>query len=90
MIFAHPLSPDDAIANVAQLTGRSNVRTPGEADGFLQAFRQASSGLSVRGNQVPDAHVAALMRQYEVKTILSQDRDFRKFDGIKVVDPFRS
>lgn len=30
------------------------------------------------------------MRQYEVKTILSHDRDFRKFDGIKVVDPFGS
>lgn len=68
---------------------RANVRTPGEAQNFLQIFHESTAGLIVRGNLVPDAHVVALMRQYEVNTIISHDRDFRKFNGIKAVDPFQ-
>lgn len=32
------------------------------------------------------AHIAALMRQHGVSTIYTRDRDFRRFDGIKVED----
>lgn len=88
-IFANPLSSEDAIANISQLVKRANVRTPGESENFLQTFHESTAGMIVRGNLVPDAHVVALMRQYGVKTIISHDRDFRKFDGIKVVDPFQ-
>ncbi|MBI4898798.1 MAG: PIN domain-containing protein [Actinobacteria bacterium] len=88
-IFANPLSSEDAIANISQLTERANVRTPGEAEDFLQIFNESTADLTIRGNLVPDAHVVALMRQYDVKTIISHDRDFRKFDGIKVADPFK-
>lgn len=88
-IFDNPLSPEDALANVEGLIGRSNVRAPGEDEGLLQMFREACGGLTVRGNLVPDAHLVALMRQYDVRTIVSHDRDFRKFDGVKVLDPFR-
>ena len=41
-----------------------------------------------RGNLLTDAHIVALMRQHGVSTIYTHDRDFRKFDGIRVVDPF--
>ena len=44
--------------------------------------------LVIRGNLVPDAHLVALMRQHGVRTIWTHDRDFRKFNGIRVVDPF--
>jgi uncharacterized protein len=40
-----------------------------------------------RGNLVPDAHVVALMLQHDVPTIYTHDRDFRRFDGIDVIDP---
>jgi predicted nucleic acid-binding protein len=39
---------------------------------------------------VPDAHLATLMRQYGVRTIYTRDRDFRRFDGIDVRDPFEA
>jgi predicted nucleic acid-binding protein len=41
-----------------------------------------------RGRQVPDAHIAALMRQHGVATIYTRDTDFRRFNGIRVEDPF--
>jgi predicted nucleic acid-binding protein len=49
---------------------------------------EAPGGPPVRGNLVPDAHLVALMRQHGVSTIWSHDRDFLKFPGIKVQDPF--
>jgi predicted nucleic acid-binding protein len=42
----------------------------------------------VRGNLVPDAHLAALLRQHGVSTLFTRDADFRKFGFLQVKDPF--
>jgi len=42
----------------------------------------------VRGNHVPDAHLATILRQNGVRTIYTADADFRKFPFLEVVDPF--
>jgi predicted nucleic acid-binding protein len=44
--------------------------------------------LPVRGNLVPDAHLAALLRQHGVTTLYTNDVDFRKFTFLTVVNPF--
>ena len=87
-IFQKPLSMAEAVSNVEDLVSRSHVRTGGEADGFWDLYRHVTKGAHVRGNLVPDAHIATLMRQHEVSTIWSHDRDFLKFPGISVRDPF--
>lgn len=87
-VFDSPLSPSEARANMDALLSRPNVRAPGEDEGFWQTFRAVTEGAVVRGNLVPDAHVVALMRQYGLQTIISQERDFHKFEGIRVRDPF--
>jgi toxin-antitoxin system PIN domain toxin len=87
-IFQKPLSPAEATANVDDLISRPHVRTGAEADSFWDVFRHVAGATPIRGNLVPDAHVVALMRQHEVSTIWSHDRDFLKFPGISVQDPF--
>ena len=87
-IFQKPLSAAEAMANVEDLVSRPHIRTGGETDDFWDTYREVTSTLPVRGNLVPDAHIASLMRQHDVTTIWSHDRDFRKFPGIKVRDPF--
>jgi toxin-antitoxin system PIN domain toxin len=87
-IFQKPLPAADALSNVDDLVSRPHVRTGGEADGFWDMFREVTSGVPVRGNLVPDAHIVALMRQHGVSTIWSHDRDFLKFREINVRDPF--
>lgn len=87
-IFEHPLSPEEAMANVEALLSRSHVRTLGELEGFWDVYRQTTADLVVRGNLVPDAHLAALLLQHGVTTLWTHDRDFRKFEGIRVCDPF--
>jgi toxin-antitoxin system PIN domain toxin len=82
-----PLSPSEALSSLSDLVERNHVRTPGEAPNFLAVYREVSSA-GTRGKDVTDAHIAALMRQHGVGTIYTHDRDFRRFDGIKVEDPF--
>lgn len=84
-----PLSPSEALASLSDLTERDHVRTPGEASGFLSVFRQTAAA-GTRGKDVTDAHIAALMRQHGVGTIYTRDRDFRRFEGIRIEDPFVS
>ncbi|MGH2804970.1 MAG: TA system VapC family ribonuclease toxin, partial [Thermoleophilaceae bacterium] len=87
-IFEAPLTPADAMDNVERLIDLPHVRSPGEDERFWDAYRAVVDGLVVRGNLVPDAHLVALMRQYDIPTIWSRDRDLRKFSGIRVHDPF--
>lgn len=87
-IFERPLEPDVARANLATLLDRPHVRSPGEGDGFWPVFEATVEGDVVRGNLVPDAHLAALMRQHGVTTIWTADRDFRRFPDIIARDPY--
>jgi toxin-antitoxin system PIN domain toxin len=87
-IFAHPLTPADAMANIGALLDRPHVRPLGEIDGFWEVYRRTTRDVTVRGNLVSDAHLAALLLQHGVTTLWTHDRDFRKFEGIRVRDPF--
>jgi toxin-antitoxin system PIN domain toxin len=84
-ILPRPLAPRLAMRNVEQLLVPSHVRAPGEAAGFWAQFSEVA-GSHPRGNDVPDAHLAALMRQHEVRVIYTRDRDFLRFDGIETRD----
>ncbi len=85
-ILPRPLTPADAARNIAQLLARPHVRTLGEAEGFWDLYC-LTAGDHARGNDVPDAHLAALMRQHGVGVIYTRDRAFRRFDGIEVRNP---
>ena len=86
-VFANPLSPDEAESNVDALLSLPHARVLSEKEGFWGIYRDVAKGLAVRGNDVPDAHFAALLRQHDVPTLYTNDRDFRKFDFLKVVNP---
>lgn len=83
-----PLSPDEAARNIDQFVAQPHVRSVGEGDGFWSVYRRVADPVRPKGNQIPDAHLVALMRQHGIATIWTHDRDFRKFEGITVRDPF--
>ena len=87
-IFAAPLSPDEALGNVAALIGLPQVRAVSELEAFVDAYKHVTGAIPVRGNLVPDAHVAAILFQHGVRTLYSNDRDFRKFPSLDLRDPF--
>lgn len=87
-IFASPLSPNEAMQNVESLRSASHIRFISEGENLWDCYEHSCEGQNVRGNLVPDAHIASLLREQGVKRIYSRDRDFLKFPFLKVVDPF--
>ena len=87
-IFAAPLTPEEALTNVNALLALPQTRVLSERDRFMDAYLHVTASTIVRGNLVPDAHVAAILFQNGVRTLYSNDRDFRKFESIDVRDPF--
>lgn len=59
-LFDAPLTPDQALGNLLSLQSLPRVRFFGEAAGFLKAYSQLTGDLPVRGNLVPDAHLATV------------------------------
>jgi len=86
-VFDHPLSTDEAMANIETLLNLPHVRFLSEDEGFWNIYRATTAEVPTRGNLVPDAHLAALLRQHGVKTLYTHDRDFLKFAFLDVRDP---
>jgi toxin-antitoxin system PIN domain toxin len=87
-VFRNPLTAEEAETNVESLLGLPHVRVLSEREGFWDVYREVTRGLAVRGNDVPDAHLAALLRQNDVDTLYTNDRDFRKFGFLRIRNPF--
>jgi uncharacterized protein len=87
-IFARPLSSAEALQNVEALLRLPRVRVLSETDGFLDTYRTVTEGAPVRGNLVPDAHLATLLLQHDIRTLYTTDADFRRFPFLDVRDPF--
>lgn len=43
---------------------------------------------SLRGNDIFDAHIAALVVEHGVRALVTGDRRFRRFDGVAIENPF--
>jgi toxin-antitoxin system PIN domain toxin len=87
-IFTAPLTPNEALRNVEALVALPHVRLLAEEEGFLVVYREVTEEFPVRGNLVPDAHIAALLKQHGVRRLYTRDSDFRKFSFLDVRDPF--
>ena len=87
-IMPIPLTVGEASTVIDQFLGARSVRVVGEDARMWTAFQHLDIGQPIRGNLVPDAVIAALMLGNGVSTIYTRDRGLRRFDGIKVVDPF--
>ena len=87
-IFAKPLSPTEAQGNVDRLMERPHVRCVGETEGFWEVYRNLTRDVPARGNLVPDAHIAAILKQHGIRRLYTRDRDFSRFAFLHVIDPF--
>lgn len=88
-IFARPLSPAEAMRNIEALLDLPHVRVLSEGEAFWRHYRAVTAELPTRGNLVPDAHLAALLREHGIKVLYTHDRDFLRFDFLDVRDPLK-
>ena len=86
-IFRNPLTPAQALGNIEALLSLPHCRAIGEDVEHLAVFRDITKAAPARANTVPDAHLAAVLRQNGVVTLYTHDRDFHRFDFLNVKDP---
>ncbi len=86
-IFMHPLTPAVALGNIEALLSLPHCRAIGEEAAHLAVYRDITKSAPARANAVPDAHLAAVLRQHGVVTLYTHDQDFRRFSFLTVKDP---
>ena len=67
------------MANIEMLLHLPHTRFLAEEEGFWDIYRELARETPTRGNMVPDAHLAAILRLHGVKRLYTRDRDFLKF-----------
>ena len=86
-VFSAPLSHDEALGNLRNLVHRSNVRFLTEGRDFVELYSEVTEEVTVRGNLVPDAHLATLLLQHGVRIFYTNDTDFLRFRFLEVRNP---
>jgi len=81
-VFDPPSSIQDGLEAVGGLIRSPSLVVLHPAELFWKVFDEIVRQSGARGNLVYDAQIAAICRQNGVNDLLSEDRDFTRFDGI--------
>jgi toxin-antitoxin system PIN domain toxin len=83
-VFAPPSSIEQALAFVDSLLDSPSARLLAPGPRYRATFTQVVADAGATGNLVFDAQIAAVCLEQGATTILSDDRDFRRFSGLTV------
>jgi toxin-antitoxin system PIN domain toxin len=83
--FKPPSSIDVAWRYCGDLFALPNVVILSETDNHAQTLDRLVARVGPVGNHVHDAHIAAVMIEHGVRDIVTNDADFERFPGIRVV-----
>jgi uncharacterized protein len=89
-VFAPPSPLEAVLTDLEALFASPSLHLVGEGTRHAGHFRRMVEEGDARGNLAHDAHIAALVLEHGISELLSADRDFARFPGIRVRDPFRA
>lgn len=82
-VFQPPTPIGEALASIESLLASPAARLLMPGNRYLQILRDVIARSGVRGNLVFDAQIAAVCLEHGATTLLTEDRDFTRFQGIK-------
>lgn len=88
-VFHPPVPLERALSDLKNILASPSLRLLQETPRHQEFMNAVLRSGAVAGNLVHDAHVAALCIEHGVSALLTGDRDFRRFPGLEVVDPFQ-
>jgi toxin-antitoxin system PIN domain toxin len=87
-VFAPPSPLDAVLRDLESLLASPSLTMLGEGHTHgRQMVEQMRKG-AVSGNLAHDAHIAALVVEHGVTELLTADRDFARFPGVRSRNPF--
>jgi toxin-antitoxin system PIN domain toxin len=89
-IFDPPSRMQDALAQVEAWMASPSLVVLAESERHWQTLPTLLKQSKVAGPQVHDARVAAICLDHGVSPLLSADRDFGRFRGLRTEDPLRA
>lgn len=81
-VFRRPLTAEQSASLVESWTSATYTTSVEPTHRHLALLRGLLAGAGTAGNLVTDAHLAALALEYDA-TIVSFDRDFGRFEGVR-------
>lgn len=85
-LFVQPYAVDEVIHIIDSWLSRPNVVVLEPGPGYWPILRELLATYSIKGDLIVDAHLAALVIEHDA-TLYSADRDFRRFAGLRVINP---
>jgi toxin-antitoxin system PIN domain toxin len=82
-VFQPPTPIGEALASIESLLASPSARVLVPGGRYLRILREVIERADVRGNLVFDAQIAAVCLEHGATTLLTEDRDFTRFQEIK-------
>ena len=86
-VFNPPSTVSQAVDFVEDLVASPVCRVVRPGPGFLRLLAVTARRADARGNLMFDAQIAALCREHGIATVLTNDRDFLRFEHLQVRHP---
>ena len=87
-LFRPPSDLSRVLIDLDRLLDSPTLSLLGEGPAHRGHLRKMVEAGDARGNLAHDAHIAALLHEHGVREFWTTDRDFRRFPGLVVRDPF--
>ena len=87
-VFDPPTQLEEALDDLGSLTEAPSLVLLGEGPGHFTHLRHMVSSGRTIGNLAHDAHIAALIREHGVDELWTTDKDFARFVGLRIRNPF--
>ncbi|MCA9515821.1 MAG: PIN domain-containing protein [Myxococcales bacterium] len=82
-LFEPPSSPDGAIAFIAALLASPTARLLLPGPRYWHVFQELVADGSITGNLAFDAQIAAVCVENGAGELITEDRDFNRFSGLR-------
>jgi len=87
-VFDPPTDLDIALDDLESLLDSPSLVMLGEGPAHAAHLRQMVGAARATGNLVHDAHIAALALEHGVRELWTSDKDFSRFPGLRIRNPF--
>ena len=86
VVLPRPLDIDTATSVIDGWLALPSILILEAGPGYWLIFRELLQKAKISGKMVTDAHIAALAIEHDA-TLYTADRDFRRFTGLRVINP---